>query len=119
MLFRSLNEKFGDQVLIQSFAGLHMPQVKEEFFVLEVFARGVDKWRGLTWLAAQHGIAGSEIAVLGDEINDLAMFQNAGCPIAMGNAIEPIKKLARYVTLDNDAHGVAHAIGKILAHEWH
>lgn len=114
----SVIEKFGDRVMLQSFAGVQRPDPAQDLHILEIFARGVDKWRGLRWLADKHDIAPQQVAVIGDEVNDLAMFQNAGCPIAMGNAIEPIKKLAKHVTLDCDQSGVAHAINQLLSGTW-
>lgn len=115
---RGLAEAFRGQVLVHSFEAVQSPDPEENVHVLEVFAAGVDKWRGLMWVARQHGIEPHEVAVIGDEINDLAMIRSAGCGIAMGNAIDLIKRTARHVTLSNDAHGVAHALEKIMRGEW-
>ncbi len=73
---------------------------------------------GLTWIAAQAGIKSGEIAAIGDQINDVAMLSAAGCGIAMGNAIDAVKKVARHVTLDNNQSGVAHAIEQLMSGIW-
>lgn len=111
-------EAFAGQVLVQSFEAVQTPDPMENVHVLEIFAAGVDKWRGLQWVARRHGIRPEQVAVIGDEINDLAMLAAAGCGIAMGNAIEPVKQIADHVTLHCDEHGVAHAIDRLLAGEW-
>ncbi|MCE9591267.1 MAG: HAD hydrolase family protein [Planctomycetes bacterium] len=113
-----LRETFGDRVLLQSFAAVQMPDPRDTMHVLEVFARGVDKWRGLSWIAAQRGIETEQIAVIGDEVNDLAMVESAGLGIAMGNAIEAVKAASDHVTLTSDESGVGYAIEQLLSGRW-
>ncbi|MBI1336192.1 MAG: HAD hydrolase family protein [Phycisphaera sp.] len=117
-LTEKLRGELGGGVIVHSFAAVQMPNPEESVYILEAFAAGVDKWRGLTWLAREHGIAPGEIAVIGDEINDVSMLSSAGCGIAMGNATKPALDAARYVTLSQNEAGVAHAIGKLLTGEW-
>lgn len=51
---------------------------------------------------------------IGDGYNDLSMIKFAGIGIAMGNAQEPVKKAADYITLTNDEDGVAEVIERLL-----
>lgn len=113
-----LRANFGSRVVMQSFAAVQMPGTTEAMHVLEVFASGVDKWRGLRWLADREGIESGEIAAIGDEINDVAMIRAAGCGIAMGNAAASAKAVARHVTRDCADHGVAYAINQLLDGAW-
>ncbi len=113
-----LTEALPGKVLVHSFEAVQAPNPAEDVHILEVFAAGVDKWRGLQWIAQQHGIATHEIAVIGDEINDIAMIRAAGCGIAMGNAIDLIKREADHVTLTCEHSGAAYAINKIISGEW-
>ena len=106
------------RVEAHGFPALQDTDASEPTHIIECFASGVSKWTGIQWIAQQHGIKPSEIAVIGDEINDVPMFQQAGCAVAMGNAIPAIKDSAHYHTLNNDKHGVAHAIKKMLAGDW-
>lgn len=55
-----------------------------------------------------------EVIAIGDGYNDLSMIKFAGMGIAMGNAQEPVKKVADYITLTNDEDGVAEAIERIF-----
>lgn len=113
-----VRQAMGDRVVSFAFEALQDPGSVEPTHIIECFAQGVTKWRGIEWVAKQHGIKPSEIAVIGDQINDVPMFQRAGCAVAMGNAIKVIKDSAHYHTLTNDKHGVAHAIQKMLDGVW-
>ena len=63
-------------------------------------------------LAERLGITPDEIAVFGDGENDLSMFRVVKYPIAMGNAMDTVKKEAFEVTLDNNSSGIAHFLKK-------
>jgi len=112
-----LAEAAGDLAYVHSFGAITRPD-DDDIHVLEAFAAGVHKWRGLDWIASQHGISRAEVAVIGDEINDVAMFEQAGLSIAMGNAIPRIKALADRVAPPNTEDGVAVAIGRMLDGAW-
>jgi len=114
-----LMETFGpEHLFVQHFTAVRDPDTGGEVHILEVFASGVNKWSGLVWLAREHGIAPDRIAAIGDHINDLAMIENAGCGIAMGNAVESLQRVATHHTASNDAAGVAHAIDQLLQGVW-
>ena len=55
-----------------------------------------------------------EIAVFGDDLNDLEMISAYPVSIAMGNAVEEVKSAAKYTTLPNDEGGIVHALKNIL-----
>ncbi len=51
-----------------------------------------------------------EIAVFGDDLNDLEIIKAYPFSVAMGNAVEEIKQAARYETCKNDEDGIARAL---------
>ena len=55
-LTQELREAYGDRALVQSFEAIQGKGPEEEVHILEVFAAGVDKWRGLDWVAYHRGI---------------------------------------------------------------
>ena len=75
--------------------------------LLEVIAPNVNKREALKQVAAKRGLAAADVAVFGDENNDLEMLAWAGCGIAMGNASAEAKEVADRVTDTNDEDGVA------------
>lgn len=50
-----------------------------------------------------------DVVVFGDGNNDVSMFSDAWVNIAMGNAIEELKKSATYITTNVDAGGIYNA----------
>lgn len=106
-----LKETFAPEHL--NYNAIHAPNYGVH--VVECFAPKVNKWYGLMQLAERFGVKGEQIAAIGDDVNDLAMIREAGLGIAMGNAIEPIKKLADWQVATQDEAGVAEAIDRILA----
>ncbi len=113
-----LDRQYGHQLSMHHFPVVQLPSDREVLHVLEIFTAGVDKWRGVNWIAERYQIDIAEIAAIGDQVNDLTMIQNAGCGIAMGNAVESIKAAADHITLDNESDGVAQAIDQVLDGVW-
>ena len=88
------------------------PKVYPDFHT--VVRQEVNKAAGLTVLCERWGIRPEELVVFGDEDNDLEMFRFAGCSVAMGNAIEALKEIAKDVTETNEEDGVGEAIKKFI-----
>lgn len=82
--------------------------------LVDVSANGVSKGEGVRKLARMLGLSASEICVFGDYFNDISMMEQAGLPIAMGNAHKSVKKAALAVTASNDEDGVALGIEKYI-----
>ena len=77
-------------------------------FSLEI--GGSSKVEALKWVAEFYGIKSEQIIAIGDGENDKEMLKYAGLGVAMGNAMDRVKKSADKVTLSNDENGVAYAI---------
>jgi len=76
----------------------------------DITARGADKGRALRLMAAHQGFDITHTIAFGDGGNDATMVREAGIGVAMGNAIESLKRDADYVTSSVDDEGVAHAL---------
>ncbi|MBR4641932.1 MAG: HAD family phosphatase [Selenomonadaceae bacterium] len=81
---------------------------------LEMSPANITKASGLIELCDFLKIDLAETVAIGDADNDKEILQTAGLSVAMGNASDEIKKLADFVTLDNDHDGVAAAIEKFF-----
>ena len=82
--------------------------------ILDVLKYGCSKGTALARWAAHLGIERSEVMAIGDNYNDVEMLEFAGFPFVMGNASQDLKQSGWPVTLDNEACGVAAAIGEVL-----
>jgi len=116
-----VKRQMGDRANCHAFPAVQLPEEMGQatpMHIVEVFAPHASKWQGIRAVADSLDIADGEVAVLGDQINDLPMFERAGCAIAMDNAIPVIRDSAHHITRCNNTHGVAHAIEQLLAGVW-
>ena len=76
----------------------------------EIVPKGYTKASGIRRVCELLGIDRADTIAVGDSINDVDMLQFAGCGIAMGNATEPAKEIADYVTTDIFEDGIWNAM---------
>ena len=50
----------------------------------------------------------------GDGLNDITMIENAGVGVAMGNAVDEVRRVADKITATNDEDGVAAVIETLM-----
>jgi Cof subfamily protein (haloacid dehalogenase superfamily) len=103
-LYEQAHGRYGEQATI----------AQSQTYYLDVTALEANKGDGVAALAKSNGVDLADTAVIGDQRNDLPMLTRAGLPIAMGNAPDDVKAVARNVTRANDEDGVAHAIETII-----
>lgn len=72
---------------------------------LVIRAVGGNKGSALGWIAEHHKIERSETVAVGDWINDVPMFLQAGRSFAMGQAPDEVKKTATDVLEENSETG--------------
>lgn len=77
---------------------------------IEITSKNVHKLSGLQFLAKHLNIPLSEMMAIGDSGNDFEMVAGVGYGVAMGNAKENIKAVAKFITTSNDDDGIAKAI---------
>lgn len=76
-----------------------------------VMNRNASKLNAVKRLTEQMGIAASEVAVFGDDYNDLEMIKYFGLGVAMANAIDDVRQAADAVTaFSNNEDGAARFI---------
>ncbi|MDU5110165.1 MAG: HAD family hydrolase [Clostridium sp.] len=61
-------------------------------------------------ITSRRGLANNEVMILGDSFNDYSMFEIFEESVAMKNAIDEVKAIAKYITAANDDLGVSKAI---------
>ena len=81
---------------------------------LEMLEAGVHKGAAVRALAERLNLPMEQVMAIGDNENDLSMFEVAGLSVAMGNGTDRAKESADWVTLTNEEDGVAHAIEKAV-----
>ncbi len=106
----------GDSVNVQHWPALTAEKATAtKTHLLETFAARVSKWTSVAALAALEGICRSEIAAVGDGLNDFELVREAGLGMAMGNADPRINAVARVRVATNAAEGFAEAVDRALS----
>ena len=80
---------------------------------LELTPKQADKGIALKSLMDLEGITCDEVLVFGDGENDLPLFRESKHSVAMGNAMDSVKKAAIYVTDSNENDGIGNFLKKI------
>ncbi len=88
--------------------------VQTEDNLLQVMNATASKVSALRTVAAEMQVPQHRVMAIGDNANDVGMLQWSAVGVSMANAPENVKRVADYVTEDNDADGVARAIRRIL-----
>ena len=88
---------------------------RSQTYYLDLTAQEANKGAAVRMLARAQGVGLEEVAVLGDMLNDVPMFEVAGFSVAMGNASDEVKGLAKAsVGPGNDDGGWAEAIDRLI-----
>lgn len=82
--------------------------------MVDIMRAGISKGSAMRFLASALNIGIDSIVAFGDQENDIDMIKTAGLGIAMGNAIEAVKRAGKIITADNNDSGVARAINDYL-----
>ena len=94
--------------------GEHVSAARSQPYYLDVTHPQANKGAVLRHFSREYDVPLERIATLGDQPNDILMFQGAGLSIAMGNAGEEVKRAAAEVTASNEQEGFAKAIEQFM-----
>lgn len=81
---------------------------------VQIMGQAVNKLKSIEKIRKFLGFEKDEIAVFGDDVNDIEMLSEYKYSVAMGNAECHVKDTAKYVTCDNNSDGIHHAICNIF-----
>ena len=82
--------------------------------LLDITKGGISKGHAIKKLAELLNIDISYVMAIGDAANDIEMLETVGFPVAVGNAIEEVKNIAKVIVATNEEDGVAEAIEKYV-----
>lgn len=79
--------------------------------------QGVSKGASLERWSRENGFKPDEIMAFGDAMNDFEMIKFAGYGVAMANADERVKAVAKHITSSNDDNGVMIILEQLLKND--
>lgn len=80
----------------------------------EILPKGMGKAVGVKSLLRIMGAGPEQVMAIGDGDNDIDMLKLVGLGVAVGNAPEEVKAVAKYVVKSNNEDGVAEAIERFV-----
>jgi len=102
------------ETAVQQQFGTHASAARSQPHYLDVTHPTANKGVVVERMSQYYQIPLEQIATLGDQPNDVLMFQRSGMSIAMGNASEEVQQQATYVTASNEEEGFARAIEEFI-----
>ncbi|HWS94141.1 MAG TPA: HAD family hydrolase [Mycobacterium sp.] len=102
------------ETAVQQQFGTHASAARSQPHYLDVTHPTANKGVVVERMSQYYQIPLEQIATLGDQPNDVLMFQRSGMSIAMGNASEEVQQQATYVTASNEEEGFAKAIEEFI-----
>lgn len=89
------------------------PHTASEFYC-DIVGNNTSKGNSIQKFCSLLDIKPQDCIAIGDDENDISMFQVCGFSVAMKNALPEVKASADYITLDNNHDGVASFIKEKL-----
>jgi Cof subfamily protein (haloacid dehalogenase superfamily) len=99
---------------VQSAIGKAAAVSRSQPYYLDVTHKDANKGAVVAYLAKYFDISPDEIATIGDQPNDVLMFDRSGFSIAMGNAADDVKSKASAVTDSYNDEGFAKAMERYI-----
>ena len=76
--------------------------------------KGVTKEDSIRFVCESFSISTDEIIAFGDDYSDIGMLKISGIGVAMGNAIDDVKKISDIVIGSNDESGIAEYLNHLM-----
>ena len=78
--------------------------------VIEVHQGVVDKWNCMEKIIKRYNLSKEEILYIGDDIVDINVMKNVGFPVAVADAIDEVKEIAKYITKKPGGRGAVREV---------
>ncbi len=95
-------------------AGLAQVLVTDGGRTIQLVPLEAGKLQAVERIRLSLGLSVDEVAVFGDDLNDLEMIAHYPNSVAMGNGHEQIKAAAGYVTTANNENGIANGLAWVM-----
>ena len=89
--------------------------INKDYEYLDITPKDIDKKQAIEFLRSYLNVENDEVMAIGDNLNDLEMVKSFGVGVAVANAYDEIKQVAKYTTINNvENGGFAEAVFKYI-----
>lgn len=81
--------------------------ITDDGTLCQIMHAEVSKWNSIQYVLQHLNREVSEVIAFGDDYNDMEMIEKCGIGVAMNNAVEELKSVAKFIAKSNDEDGVA------------
>ena len=92
----------------------YLNKKENDYYFFDIVNNDVSKGNGINKLLEYVKIDKENTLCFGDSVNDLEMFHSCNIKVAMGNAIDTIKKESSYITDSNNNNGISNFFDKYI-----
>lgn len=103
-----LSPQSEESTIKEQLPGCHI--TRSNPYTVDIIPADGSKLVGIEKCVEHFGISLAEVIAFGDSWNDLEMLAGVGLGVAMGNADEEVKKVAKHVTNTNEEDGIYQAL---------
>lgn len=90
--------------------------IDKEYEYLDITPSKTNKEEALAILSNYLNLSSSQVMAIGDNLNDIGMLKASGIGVAVANAYEEVKKVAKFTTVNTvDNSGFAEAVYKYIS----
>ncbi len=90
--------------------------IDKEYEYLDIAPSKTNKEEALAILSDYLKLSSSQVMAIGDNLNDIGMLKTSGIGVAVANAYEEVKKVAKFTTVNTvDNSGFAEAVYKYVS----
>ena len=72
--------------------------INKEYEYLDIVPKSTNKKSALEFLSSYLKINSKDVLAIGDNLNDIDMLKNVGISVAVNNAYDEVKKIAKHIT---------------------
>lgn len=123
--FKAFHVRDGHGIKMLVNAGVHVAIVSgrqskvverraRELGISEIYQKCYEKTAAFDQIAQKYGVAGREVAYVGDDIVDIPVLKRAGLSIAVSDATDETKKFAAMITKNRGGRGAVREVCDLL-----
>jgi len=82
--------------------------------IIEVMQGRRKKWTAVKELLGRYRLRSDEVCYIGDDIADVPVMKRVGFPVAVGNAVEEVKTVAKLITRRKGGQGAVREVVEFI-----